>query len=87
MGEHAGTTGDPDPFAATFSAWSSGGLDARIAGGESGHEVVGVAGTFPEAAELAERRDPQLAHIFRNMRAAMRLPRAVATAPLQIAPV
>jgi probable phosphoglycerate mutase len=40
VGDAAGTTGDPDPFAATFAAWLDGDLDARIAGGESGHEVV-----------------------------------------------
>src|SRR6478609_1665139 len=36
----AGTTGDPDPFAATFAAWLGGDLSARIPGGESGLEVV-----------------------------------------------
>ncbi|MDR7251177.1 putative phosphoglycerate mutase [Nocardioides sp. BE266] len=40
VGDAAGTTGDPDPFAATFAAWLDGELDARIPGGESGHEVV-----------------------------------------------
>lgn len=40
VGDAAGTTGDPDPFAATFAAWLGGDLGARIPGGESGHEVV-----------------------------------------------
>ena len=41
VGDAAGTTGDPDPFAATFAAWLDGDLAARIPGGESGEEVVG----------------------------------------------
>ncbi|MCY4725740.1 histidine phosphatase family protein [Nocardioides sp. STR2] len=40
VGDAAGTTGDPDPFAATFAAWLDGDLTARIPGGESGLEVV-----------------------------------------------
>ncbi len=40
VGDAAGTTGDPDPFAATFAAWLDGDLGARIPGGESGAEVV-----------------------------------------------
>ena len=40
VGDAAGTTGDPDPFAATFAAWLGGDLSARIPGGESGLEVV-----------------------------------------------
>lgn len=40
VGDAAGTTGDPDPFAETFAAWLSGDLAARIPGGESGEEVV-----------------------------------------------
>lgn len=40
VGAAAGTTGVPDPFAATFAAWLDGDLDARIPGGESGAEVV-----------------------------------------------
>jgi probable phosphoglycerate mutase len=40
VGDAAGTTGEPDPFAATFAAWLDGDLGARIPGGESGHEVV-----------------------------------------------
>ena len=42
VGDHAGTAADavPDPFAETFASWLAGDLDARIAGGESGREVV-----------------------------------------------
>lgn len=40
VGDAAGTTGVPDPFAATFGAWLGGDLEARIPGGESGEEVV-----------------------------------------------
>ncbi|WP_374455793.1 histidine phosphatase family protein [Nocardioides sp.] len=40
VGDAAGTTGIPDPFAATFAAWLEGDLDARIPGGESGDEVL-----------------------------------------------
>jgi 2,3-bisphosphoglycerate-dependent phosphoglycerate mutase len=40
VGEHAGADMDPDPFAPTFTSWLAGDLDARIAGGESGAEVV-----------------------------------------------
>ena len=40
VGDAAGTTGVPDPFAATFAAWLAGDLAARIPGGESGDEVV-----------------------------------------------
>jgi 2,3-bisphosphoglycerate-dependent phosphoglycerate mutase len=40
VGDAAGTTGDPDPFAETFAAWLGGDLAARIPGGESGEEVV-----------------------------------------------
>ena len=40
VGDAAGTTGDPDPFAATFTAWLAGDLTARIPGAESGEEVV-----------------------------------------------
>lgn len=40
VGAAAGTTGVPDPFAATFAAWLDGDLTARIPGGESGDEVV-----------------------------------------------
>ncbi len=40
VGDAAGTTGDPDPFAETFAAWLDGDLAARIPGGESGEDVV-----------------------------------------------
>jgi probable phosphoglycerate mutase len=40
VGHAAGTTGDPDPFADTFTAWLAGDLTARIPGAESGSEVV-----------------------------------------------
>ena len=40
VGDAAGTTGDPDPFASTFAAWLDGDLTARIPGGESGSEVL-----------------------------------------------
>lgn len=40
VGDAAGTTGVPDPFAATFAAWLDGDLTARIPGAESGTEVV-----------------------------------------------
>jgi probable phosphoglycerate mutase len=40
VGDAAGTTGDPDPFAATFGAWLDGDLAARIRGAESGEEIV-----------------------------------------------
>ena len=40
VGDAAGTTGVPDPFAATFAAWLEGDLAARIPGAESGTEVV-----------------------------------------------
>jgi len=40
VGDAAGTTGVPDPFAATFASWLAGDLTARIPGGESGDEVI-----------------------------------------------
>ncbi len=40
VGDHAGGTGDPDPFRDTFGAWLAGDLDARVPGAESGAEVV-----------------------------------------------
>jgi probable phosphoglycerate mutase len=52
VGDHAGGTGDPDPFRDTFSAWLAGDLDARIAGAESGTEVVArVGGVLEEVAD------------------------------------
>jgi probable phosphoglycerate mutase len=44
VGDHAGGTGDPDPFRDTFSAWLAGDLDARVPGAESGAEVIGRVG-------------------------------------------
>jgi probable phosphoglycerate mutase len=41
VGDAAGTTGVPDPFAGTFTSWLAGDHAARIPGGESGDEVVG----------------------------------------------
>jgi probable phosphoglycerate mutase len=40
VGDHAGGTGDPDPFGDTFSAWLAGDLDARIAGAGVLEEVA-----------------------------------------------
>jgi 2,3-bisphosphoglycerate-dependent phosphoglycerate mutase len=40
VGDAAGTTGVPDPFAATFASWVAGDHTARIPGGESGEEVL-----------------------------------------------
>lgn len=52
VGDHAGATGDPDPFADTFAAWVGGDLDARVAGAESAREVVDrVRAVLEEAAD------------------------------------
>ena len=52
VGDHAGGTGDPDPFRETFAAWLSGDLDARIPGAESGTEVIGrVSAVLEEVAD------------------------------------
>lgn len=43
VGAYAGQSsreGDPDPFAPTFASWGAGDPSARIAGGESGSEVI-----------------------------------------------
>ena len=40
VGDAAGTTGAPDPFAETFAMWLHGDLRARIPGAESGADVV-----------------------------------------------
>jgi 2,3-bisphosphoglycerate-dependent phosphoglycerate mutase len=40
VGDAAGTTGEPNPFAATFDAWLDDDLTARIPGGESGEDVL-----------------------------------------------
>ena len=52
VGDAAGTTGDPDPLAATFAGWLDGDLTARIPGGESGVEVVERYGVILE--EIAD---------------------------------
>ena len=52
VGDHAGGTGDPDPFEQTFGSWLAGDLDARIAGAESGAEVVARVGEV--LAEVAD---------------------------------
>ena len=52
VGDHAGGTGDPDPFRDTFAAWQAGDLDARIPGAESGAEVIGRVGEV--LAEVAD---------------------------------
>jgi probable phosphoglycerate mutase len=52
VGDAAGTTGVPDPFAETFASWLGGDLSARIPGGESGDEVVQrYAGVLEEIAD------------------------------------
>ena len=52
VGDAAGTTGDPDPFADTFTAWLGGDLSARIPGAESGAEVVDrMTAVFDEVAD------------------------------------
>ncbi|HEY0644107.1 MAG TPA: histidine phosphatase family protein [Nocardioides sp.] len=52
VGDHAGGTGDPDPFRDTFSAWLAGDLDARVPGAESGAEVIArVGGVLEEVAD------------------------------------
>jgi 2,3-bisphosphoglycerate-dependent phosphoglycerate mutase len=52
VGDHAGCSEDPDPFLETFSSWLDGDLDARIAGAESGAEVVErVGGVLTEVAD------------------------------------
>lgn len=60
VGDAAGTTGDPDPFAATFAAWLDGDLDARIPGGETGHDVVGRYRTVLEEVADAHRGEAVL---------------------------
>jgi len=52
VGDHAGGTGDPDPFRDTFAAWLAGDLDARVPGAESGAEVIGrVSAVLEEVAD------------------------------------
>lgn len=53
VGEHAGSPVDPDPFADTFGCWLAGDLEARIAGGETGGEVMArVVAVLDEVADL-----------------------------------
>lgn len=80
VGDHAGSTGVPDPFAVTFAAWARGDLDARIRGGQSGREVVGRFSAVLE--EIADTHRGEsvlvvshggvmslaLAHLARNLR-------------------
>lgn len=40
IGDHAGASRTMDPIAQVYAAWLSGDLDQRIAGGETGHEIV-----------------------------------------------
>lgn len=40
VGDHVGTPRGQDPFVPMYSAWLSGDLEARVAGGESGREVL-----------------------------------------------
>lgn len=52
VGDHAGGTGDPDPFRDTFAAWLAGDLDARVPGAESGAKVIGrVSAVLEEVAD------------------------------------
>lgn len=52
VGSFVGQTGDPDPFRETFDSWLAGDLDAAIAGGESGSQVVDrVRGVLDEVAD------------------------------------
>lgn len=60
VGDHAGGTGDPDPFRDTFSAWLAGDLDARIPGAESGTEVIGRVGRVLEEVADAHRGEAAL---------------------------
>lgn len=60
VGDHAGGTGEPDPLRATFEAWRSGDLDSRVAGAESGTEVVARVGAVLEEAADAHRGEAVL---------------------------
>lgn len=52
VGDHAGQPDSPDLFKPTFDAWLAGDLDARVAGAESGAEVVArVGGVLTEVAD------------------------------------
>lgn len=53
VGAHAGRSHDPDLLRPTFVRWLAGDLGARVAGGESGTELVGrFAGVLEEVADL-----------------------------------
>lgn len=60
VGDAAGTTGVPDPFAATFASWLDGDLAARIPGGESGEDVVARYRTVLEEIADAHRGETVL---------------------------
>lgn len=60
VGDAAGTTGVPDPFAATFASWLDGDLAARIPGGESGEDVVARYRTVLEEIADAHREETVL---------------------------
>jgi len=52
VGAYAGQPVDPDPFSSTFTSWLGGDLAARIAGGETGVEVVDrLSGVLAEIAD------------------------------------
>lgn len=60
VGDHAGSTGDGDPFRDTFGAWLAGDLDARISGAESGTEVVSRVGEVLEEVADSHRGEATL---------------------------
>lgn len=60
VGDAAGTTGDPAPFADVFTAWVSGDLSARIPGAESGTEVVERVGAVLEEVSDTHRGESVL---------------------------
>lgn len=60
VGDAAGTTGDPDPFADVFAAWVSGDLTARVPGAESGAEVVARVSSVLEEVADAHRGESVL---------------------------
>jgi probable phosphoglycerate mutase len=60
VGDHAGGTGDSDPFRETFASWQSGDFDARIPGAESGTEVIGRVGAVLSEVADAHRGEAAL---------------------------
>jgi probable phosphoglycerate mutase len=60
VGDHAGGTGDSDPFRETFASWQSGDFDARIPGAESGTEVIGRVGAVVSEVAAAHRGEAAL---------------------------